>query len=284
MRLPMDNKKTHNKLQKITQEVTRELLDGVWGSSGEHFISVRELARIKNISLVTAQRTFDNLRKERLLYLYNRSYYITTGRISERSALYTTIDKRTKSPHDLPIVGIHFPKISNEFFPTLLKDVIEAVRHEGYMPAVMFSNNDPELEKEILHQFIGLGARGVITCPNDGNQLKDIYSIYPLPVIYLANRNSFFDNNYVAVDDNTSAGHVAKHFVDMGYKNFMYVGFERNVDRDYRMDSFKRELEKLGQTLPHENIILLKETDKFAVPGYVSSIIASAKKPLGVFC
>ena len=280
----MDNKHTNNKLSKVYQTVSKELLGGVYGKSGKRFISVRELAKLKNISLVTAQRTVDKLRKERLLYLYNRSYYITIGRMSEDSALFKAIDKRTKNSYDLPIIGVHFPKINNGFFSALLKEVVSSVRNAGFLPAVMFSEGKSELEKEILERFISLGAKGVITCPNDDISLKEIYSIYPLPVVYLAKRSSFYDSNYVAVDENTSAGYVAKHFVDMGYENFMYVGFERASDRDYRLDSFKYELEKLGKEIPPENIILLEGTDKFTVPGYVSSIISKAKKPLGVFC
>ncbi len=280
----MDNKNSNSKILKISQTVSKELLDGVYGISGERFISVRELAKIKNISLVTAQRIVDILRNKRFLYLYNRLYYITTGRMSDDSALFRALDKQTKLSKALPIIGVHFPKINNEFFSTLLKEVVAFIREAGYMPAVMFSDGKLELEKEILNQFISIGAKGIITCPNDDISLKDIYNIYPLPVVYLAKRSSFYDNNYVAVDDNTSAGHVAKHFVDMGYENFMYVGFEKNVDRDYRMDSFRRELEKLGRTIPKENIILLKGTDKFAVPGFVASTISNSKKPLGIFC
>ena len=280
----MGNKHSNNKSEKISQTVSEELLRGVYGKPGEHFISLRELSKLKNISLVTAQRTVNKLREERLLYLYNRSYYITTGRMSAKSELFKAIEKRTANSYDLPIIGVHFPKINNEFFSTLLKEVVRFICEAGYLPAVMFSEGKLELEKEILQRFISLGAKGVITCPNDDKSLKNIYNIYPLPVVYLAKRSSFYNSNYVAVDENTSSGHVAKHFVDMGYESFMYVGFEQNVDKDYRMDSFKSELKKLGRTIPPENIILLKDTDKFTVPGFVSSIISSVKKPLGVFC
>lgn len=280
----MNGKHTINKSEKISQVISEELLNGVYGKSGDHFLSVRELAKIKNISLVTAQRTVDKLREKRLVYLYNSTYYITVGRISEESPLFKAINRRTRNSRDLPIIGVHFPKINNEFFATLLKEVVSFIHKEEYIATVMFSEGKPETEKEILQRFISLGVRGVITCPNDDVSLKDIYSVYPLPVVYLAKRSSFYDSDYVAVDEINSAGYVAKHFIDMGYENFMYVGFEQNADKDYRLNSFKRELEKLGRAIPSENIILLREADKFTIPGYAASIISNAKKPLGVFC
>ena len=280
----MEKSHENNKFEKIFRQVSQKLLDGAYGKSGDRFISVRELAEMNDISLVTAQRIVDKLREERLIYLCSHAYYITVGRIGEDSALSKAIEKRTGNSHEASLIGIHFPKINNEFFSALLKEVVQSVRAAGFMPLVMFSEGKPELEKEILHRFVGLGVKAIITCPNDGISLKNIYNRYPLPIVYLAKRSSFYDSNYVAVDENTSAGHVAKHFVNMGYENFMYVGFEQDVDKDYRMDSFMRKLERLGRTIPPENIILLKETDKFAVSGYVSSIIANANKPLGVFC
>ncbi len=273
-----------SKSEKISQSLAEELLSGVYGKSGDHFISVRELAKIKNISLVTAQRTVDKLRQKRLLYLYNLSNYITTGRISEESPLFKAINRGAKNSRDLPIIGVHFPRINNEFFATLLKEVVSVINRSGYMAMVMLSDGNAEMEKEILGRFISLGVSGVITCPNDDVLLKDIYSLYPLPVVYLAKRSSFYDSDYVAVDEINSAGYVAKHFIEMGYENFMYVGFEKNADKDYRLNSFRRELEKLGKAIPQENIILLKETDKFTIPGNAARAIANAKKPMGIFC
>ncbi len=271
---------TNNKSAAVAQRIGQEIERGEYGPSGSRFLSVRQLAETYNVSLVTAQRVMALLREEGLLTLYGNAHYLSSGRMTPDSPLQKQLESNVRTN----LIGIHTPEINNPFFSSLLNEVTKFVYKAGYTPLLMTSRRDPEREKAILHTFLTMGVKGVISCPNSGDYLQQFYKQYPLPLVFLANRFSSENQGFGMVDEEASAKHVADHMIEMAYENFMYVGLENARGSDARRTAFVDALREKGKTVPDENILCITDKDEFSIPYSVSRLIRGAKKPLGIFC
>ena len=92
------------------------------------------------------------------------------------------------------------------------------------------------------------------------------------------------DADEVLINNYAGGTMVAKHLIENGYENFMYVssGVLKNVS-DMRLKGFRDVVEKSGFSLPNENIIYADNTGK-VFENHVVSCLSQIKKPLGIFC
>lgn len=273
---------TNIKSNLLAEKIRTQIIDGSFGNSGERFLSVRKLAAKYSVSLVTAQKIIKALSKSGVITLYGKAYFITTGKISPESQLQIRIENKHRGENKF--IGIHIPKFNNPFFSALLNEIVKSVYNIGYSPVIMCSNQNPELEKSILEDFIKTGVCGVISCPNNSELLKGRYDNYPLPLVFLANHFSTDETDFAVVDNIACGKHVAQHLIEMEYKNFIYIGAESAKKTDKRGPSFIGALEKAGYTVPKENIIYLSDNENFTIPYSVAQHIKNCKKPLGIFC
>lgn len=266
----------------ILNEIRAEIENGIFGNSGDKFLSVRNLAEKYSVSLVTAQKIIKQLSEIGVITLYGKAYYITIGKMFPASQLKARIENNRKSTDKL--IGIHIPKLNNPFFSALLDEVVKSIYNIGYRPVIMCSNRNPNNEKTILEDFIDMGVCGVISCTSNNEILKNRYNNYPLPLVFLANNFSSDKVDFVEVDNKACGRHVALHLMDMGYENFIYIGPESEKNSDKRGKAFVETIKEAGFDFQQENIIYVADDESFAIPYSVSQHIKNCKKPLGIFC
>ena len=75
-------------VKKITDEIKNQINEGCLGKSGDYFYNIRDLAKEKGISYVSAQRVTAELRKCGLVTLLGNHQYITKGPVVANSELY----------------------------------------------------------------------------------------------------------------------------------------------------------------------------------------------------
>lgn len=278
----MSDESKDKKCAVVALKLSKEILNGKYGQSGDRFLSVRNLAKEMKISLVTAQQAMTLLKERGLITIFGNAYYLTTGRLSARSPLYRLMNSKMYFPHECPLIGIHLIDIDNPFFSALLMNVITVVRRYGYMPIIMCSDGNSNTEKHILRDFIAMGVKGVLSCPNFDTSLLEVYGNYILPVVFLAHRFDVGGIEYTLANDTTASSHAVEHLLHMGYENFMYFGLDDTKNDDARLNAFADALQSRGYSLPEENIILLPKD--FKIPFTTQKRIQQSAKPLGIFC
>ena len=260
------------KCEYIADKISHDIKAGCFGESGQRFISVRRLAKEKNISLVTAQKVLNILKARGIVQIFGSSSYITKGRISKDSPLYKALMENSFNTNRL--IGIHVPKIDNPFFDAFLQKSVSAIYSKGYSPIIMCSNKNPEIEKQILSDFISLGVSGVISYSNDDGSLTEVYKNYILPIIYDEHKASV-----IATKNKTISKRIADYLIEMGYEYFMYIGLD--APDDVRRTAYIHELSSRGISA---DVLFLKDDAEYSIPYYVEQKIKNAKKPLGIFC
>ncbi len=277
----MEKRKGLDKAQSIAITIEKQLLCGELGKSGDKFYTVRELASIFNVSPVTAIKVFSILKEKNLIQCFGKHYFLTTGNTPPSSDLGKRLKKNASGKK---IIGVHVPEIENPFFSSLVEQINVSLAKNGYLTIISTSNNDCEMEKNILDNFINIGVQGIISCSNLGDSLLKYYNSYPLPIVHLGNRFENEGESFVMVNDDLATKQVAEHLIEMGYKHFMYVGVEDQNNTDKRYTSFVNALEKNGKQIPIENVFRLSDYQQFSIPQSLLNTIKNCQKPLGIFC
>lgn len=264
------------------RELIRKIRNGELGKSGERFPTVRELAEQEKISLVTAQQIMAELKKRGLVEYYKKNNYLIYGRIGKKSPLIKA------KPMPEKLIGIHISNIKSPFFSRLVREIEENAAEAGYRCITATSSYNMEEEKEILSMFRRLNVSGVISTPGTGTDAEtiELYRSYCLPYVFIGYR--FFKElgaDSVMVDNFAAGEQVANHFINEGYKKFVYIGLgELENFEDPRLGGFRSGLEKAGTFILEENIIRVSANELARFKTRLRSIVFAATEPVAVFC
>ena len=87
----------HGKVDVLTERLAQALRSGEYGAAGSRFITVRELASRHKLSLESACAVMSRLSERRLVRLYGKHYYLTTGFASLDTPLGQLLRKAARS-------------------------------------------------------------------------------------------------------------------------------------------------------------------------------------------
>ena len=260
------------------RKLEREILAGEFGPPGERFLSTRELAEIRHVSLVTAQRILVGLREKRLVELRGKTYYLTHGRVSGRSPLGQMV------PPESNILGLHVTNIDTPYFSALTKAAHKSAAAAGYRLLTAVSSYKPEQEYEILNTFVDIGAVGVLSCPGIVSETGAMYNRYRLPHVFLGRKPGKAVGEAVLAQNASAAMHVAEHFIKEGYKNFGYVGMPMEIPQDPRLNGFTDGLNQAGFELPPGHVLRLSAFFDGDTLAQLGPYLQKIPKPAAIFC
>ena len=260
------------------RQLERAILMGEFGAPGDRFLSTRELAEIRRVSLVTAQRILVALREKRLIELVGKQYYLCHGRVRPDSPLGRLTQRGTR------LLGLHVTNIDTPFFSALTKAAQRSADAAGYRLLTAASGYRSEKEQEILNTFVDIGAVGVLSCPGIVSETGAMYNRYRLPHVFLGRKPVQAFGEAVLAQNTHAAVRVAEHFVHEGYQNFAYVGLEMESRQDPRLNGYSAGLRQAGFDLPAGNVLRVKAQFSDEIISDLSAFLRRLPKPVAVFC
>lgn len=270
-------------VNKTVTELKEKILSGEFGSSGNLFLSIRELSKRQGISYVSAQKVTYELRKMGLVMLCGNHQYITYGPIRRSSAL--SVYLRQRRPEKKRI-GMYINKITNVFFSSIARRISDELIKSGYELIILSGNGSFEREKEALKSFVLMGMEAVISCPGFGEEISEVYKNYILPTVFLGRTPLNMENCSAVLVNNIDAGRqVATHLKEGDCKSFVYIGTSQLKNEvDMRLEGFKRQLSSDNICFDDQNIILVNPDNTAASRPKIKETFNRLKKPIGVFC
>lgn len=263
------------KALRIKEEIKNSIYSGAYGASGEPFISVRKLAQITRVSLVTAHRIMNMLKDDKLIKLVGNKSYLT---YSKKESDANNTEHKTSNT-----IGMLVTNLENPFFATLSKKVEILLKEKGYKLVIASSNYDFIREQEIIEMFCGMGVDGIISCPGTAPETSRLYASLNLPVLFIGRKLEDINVETVLVNHSSAVQKVVRHFTEQGFKNFAYIGIEE-LENDPRLDAYKTALVKSGFSLAPENIIKSQAKNFDSVIPELQMMLKNASKPIAVFC
>lgn len=160
-------------------------------------------------------------------------------------------------------IGVIVPDIESAYYGKLVRFIDEYARKEGFNPVLAISNDDPNVEKNILNNFISQRVEGIIITPinrpnRDLSYLKNLDKI-KIPYIFVTAHYPEIDSSYVMVDLEEGTYMLAKYLLDLGHRNIIMIGGSREViSTDYRVKGYIRAFEERNIKYSEKNFIECK--------------------------
>lgn len=251
--------------------------NGRFGKSGTRLPAVRTLADMYGVAFVTALHAVHRLKESRMIMSVGAKNYICCGQAERHSDLF-------RETHAQKKIGIHVRQLNNLYFSTIIEHLNVGLIRAGFLPVVLSSSNDPELECRALERFLEDGCAGLISFIGRTDEIVHLYSRYPLPTV-LIGHTPVGINAASVTSDNRQAGMAAvKHLTECGYTRFVYVGSSSSAEGgDERLAGFREGLRRAGKSETTDSFTVFDDTvsDRYIV-SVLQSLAAGSR--IGVFC
>ena len=262
-------------LSRSAQEQYRiqdEILQGKYGQPGEVFMTTRALAELKQVSVVTAHNILTGLCSAGYLELRGKKYYLSHSKHIEAHNSQTNI------------IGLMVPHLNNEFYSSLSDAVIETCRQKGYKVMVVTTSYSSAEEKNMLQFLQHLNVAGIINCVPTAPENQGLYRNLPVPYISLGHSLDNCKKSSVQVNSFSISQRVARHLIEEGYRNFIYIGTKNlPLENDIRFMAYQMELKSNGYILEPKNTLRIS-TDSHSDDGRLIQLLKNQTEPVGIFC
>lgn len=128
-------------------------------------------------------------------------------------------------------IGVIVPDISNPFFSTFIKSIEQLAMEQNYIPLILSSDGNQELERSYLEQLINRSIDGIIIAsPSVGQEEIDtLLKKNRIPYL-LIDQNPVSDGDRVMTDDFHGAGLAVNHLARLGHRRIAMIMAARPSD------------------------------------------------------
>jgi len=174
------------------------------------------------------------------------------GYIPNTSASYL---RSGKSRTVAVIVG----DISNPHFSIVCKEIEKYMQDFGYTIIIFNTDENQDKENNAVTTALGKNVDGVIICPSQQSD-ESVRTLKKsgIPFALLGRYFPDFDSDFVICDDVNGGYVAARHLLEAGHENIMFVnGTEYVSSSRERLAGIRRAMGEYDLTLPDERVINL---------------------------
>ncbi|MHB1107207.1 MAG: LacI family DNA-binding transcriptional regulator [Lutibacter sp.] len=145
-------------------------------------------------------------------------------------------------------IGLIVPSLSNPFFANIASNINAEVRKYGYTTIIVDSDENVEIEKTVLQQFIARNIEGLIIIPC-GKEMEHIKNVYDqgLPLVLLDRYFEELEIPYVSTDNFEGAYMAANLLINHGHKSILCIqGIIDSTPNKLRVKGFKQAMKDAG--------------------------------------
>ena len=185
---------------------------------------------------------------------------------------------RLRSRKEL-LAGVVVPDLTNPMFATFVSTLEHAARGDGYDLVVVSARNNPDEEADRLANIRSWRPAGLIVIPCDGAFATRLPTGFAIPTV-LADRIPDQDGfDLIAVDNGPSAGAIARHLDEQGYRDCLVIGTRLSIS------NVRERWEGAQAAAGHMKLEMLEigfeEAEGLAL---VHERLSRAPRPQAIFC
>ena len=184
------------------------------------------------------------------------------------------------------IISFIIPDLKHHFFSRIISMITEKAHEKGFMIMIFQSNDDPNVEKDIINSLISLRIAGVaasIGLRTSSTEHFDKLTKENIPLVYFDRVPKETICSTIVLDNEKSMRQVVNKLVNMGKKKIAYISYDgyTKIFED-RLESYFQNICKVG--LSYAKCISAEQI--FIADGYKSaSILFNApERPDAVIC
>lgn len=147
------------------------------------------------------------------------------------------------------VLGVVVPDVSNPYFAGIANAIEETAAENGYRVLLSNSLQEEERELQAIENFVARRIDGVvISALSRETQARHAPLLEGMPCVYLG-VNHGEGCSYVAADNERGAWLAARHLLDLGHRDLVFLGGHADsLTRVQRAAGFRRALEEQGLT------------------------------------
>jgi LacI family transcriptional regulator len=207
--------------------------------------NIKDIALSTGLSISTVSRVLNGKTKE--YRIGKKSQKIIEEAAKELNYTPNYFAAHLKS-NKTNTIGLIVPSLDNPFFATIASKINIELRNHGYTTIIGDSNEDIEIEKMELNQFVSRNIEGLIIVPC-GSEKDHIIQIYEqgLPLIFVDRYFEDLDMPYVSTDNFDGAVKATKLLIENGHTAISCIqGVKESIPNQLRVKGFKHAMNEAG--------------------------------------
>lgn len=208
-------------------------------------VNIKDIAKKTGLSTTTVSRVLNG--KSEKYRISEKSKQIIEAAALELNYVANHFATSLKSGKSNTI-GLIVPSLSNPFFANIASNINAEVRKYGYTTIIVDSDENVEIEKTVLQQFIARIIEGLIIIPC-GKEMEHIKNVYyqGLPLVLLDRYFEELEIPYVSTDNFEGAYMAANLLINHGHKSILCIqGIVDSTPNKLRVKGFKQAMKDAG--------------------------------------
>lgn len=250
-----------------------------YGLPGDRFLSVRQLAERFEISLVTAHRTMELLKQWQVLYAQANRIAVIHPQLKPQGL--------SDGPARIVRVGMVVTNLASPFFTRLAYHIQSLASQMGITVLLASSDYDPAREQSIVEGFLDIGVKAILAAPGLTPSSHALYQRVldhkDTRLIFVSRRVETLPVDSVVVHNMLGANKVAEHLLELGHRQFGYIGFRSDLKQEPRLAGFRSALHERGIKLANDQIIYAQDWHPENGQKAMAQLMQAAKPPTAVF-
>lgn len=265
----------------VKDHIKSKILDGTY-KPNQKISSESELMKQFGVSRHTVRLAIGDLVTAGWLYREQGSGTFC----ADRSLIESKASR--KSTSNIAIVTTY---ISEYIFPSIIRGAEEYLSKNGYNVSLFSTNNDHNIEKNVLEKIIMQHFDGVIVEPTKSSITNPNISYYlnlenkQIPYIMINAYYEELEPISITVNDEKGGALQAEHLINLGHKNI--VGFFKtdDIQGTKRMKGFLNAHRKYDITITSDTVITYKTDEKTTKPvKELERILSLENRPTAIAC
>jgi LacI family transcriptional regulator len=180
-------------------------------------------------------------------------------------------------------IGLIIEDISNPFYSSIAKAIDEVCKLHNYMVIMASSEEDPDLERNLVYALVKRRVDGLIIVPASKDHKYLINELRNVPMVFIDRPPQGIHVYTVLIDNEGGAREAATFFVKQGFSNIAVIADNPNVyTTQVRVLTFLSTLKEYGIEIPKENIYIGSHDAKTAEK-VASGFLSRSSPPDAIF-
>ena len=242
-------------------------------------LTVKDIARVAEVSPMTVSRVLSGGKNVRPALREH------VERVIAEVGYHRNENARSLRPgHRSGLIGVMITNIANPYYAGVVQGIEQVVAATGRRIIVGTTNEDGDLERQLLSDFLGRQVEGLVVVPV--GQEAERFSparLHGVPLVLASRTVAEVAADAVLIDDVNGSREATTVMLDEGHRRVAFLGNKVTVSTGQRrLAGFRAAFADRALT-PAEDLVVLELQDAAAAEAATRALLALPDPPTAVF-
>jgi LacI family transcriptional regulator len=213
---------------------------------------VKDIARVAGVSPMTVSRVLSGGKNVRPALREH------VERVVAEVGYHRNENARSLRPgHRSGLVGVMITNIANPYYAGVVQGIEQVVAATGRRILVGTTNEDADLERQLLSDFLGRQVEGLVVVPVGGDADRFLPErLAGVPLVLASRTVDGVQADAVLIDDVEGARQAVSQMLDEGHRRIAFLGNKETVSTGRRrLAGFRAALEQRGLSVDDDLVV-----------------------------